>query len=392
MTGFHKFYSNVAGYRSDNPQLLQHSVSYEKGSVQTDENSTVMLPITSPNDAPQPFIPLLAPAPLAPFTNTTVPRLSGLCKLNFSAAKTMISTTAVDCWAFFAPFLANVICCPQLHATIAVLIGQTSKNSGTLALDAGEAKHCLSDLQKILAGQGANARLPKICSVGPSNFTEGSCPVKNVNDFLSVVDSSDLLAACEKVDPVNECCSQICQNAIFEAARKLAMKDGGLSGMNDISVLPSYSSRLDHCKSIVLRWLASRLDTLSAKQVLRRISNCNLNKACPLVFPDTRNVAKYCHNGVHNKTICCYAMENYIAHLQKQSFITNLQALDCAASLGLQLQAVNISKNLYSLCHIGLKDFSLQGEMFISLSAGRLFPCSCEATPENIDLLTRDNS
>ncbi|XP_058072483.1 uncharacterized GPI-anchored protein At1g61900-like isoform X2 [Magnolia sinica] len=359
----HESYCNVlhaADFRSHSPPLPRHLLLYQQGSALMEEKATVLLPDTSPNVSPQPFIPLLAPSPLASFKNNTIPRLSGLCTLNFSAVETMMSTTAVDCWAFFAPFLANVICCPQLHATLVILIGQSSKDTGTLALDVDQAKHCLADVQKILAGQGANERLQRICSIHPSNLTEGSCPVKDVNEFESVVDSSKLLAACEKVDPVNECCSQICQNAIFEAAREIALKDGGLSGMSGIRVLPGYSSRLDDCKSIVLRWLASRLDSLSAKQFLRRISNCNLNKACPLVFPDTKNVSKYCRNGIRNKTICCYAMENYISHLQKQSFITNLQALDCAASLGLQLQAVNITKNVYGLCHISLKDFSLQ--------------------------------
>lgn len=159
-----------------------------------------------------------------------------------------------------------------------ILIGQSSRDSGTLALDLAQATHCLSDVQEILKGQGANETLQTICSIYPSNLTEASCPVKDVNDFESVVDSTTLLAACEKVDPVNECCSQICQNAISDAARKIAIRDGGLSGMNDAHILPGYSSRLDDCKSIVLRWLASRLDPLPAKHVLRGISNCNLNK------------------------------------------------------------------------------------------------------------------
>nr|XP_028959144.1 uncharacterized GPI-anchored protein At1g61900-like [Malus domestica] len=53
-------------------------------------------------------------------------------------------------------------------------------------------------------------------------------------------------------------------------------------------------------------------------------------------------------------------MESYVAHLQKQSLITNLQALDCAASLGMKLRKSNIIEDVYSLCRISLKDFSLQ--------------------------------
>ncbi|XP_058094208.1 uncharacterized GPI-anchored protein At1g61900-like isoform X2 [Magnolia sinica] len=346
-------------FQSNRLQLLRQLLSSQRGSVITEEENT-LLPDNSPSKSPQPFIPLLAPSPLKPFANSSVPRLSGHCSLNFSIAERLISTTAVDCWASFAPFLANVICCPQLQATLAFLVGQSSKDTGMLALGMSHANHCMSDIEQILASRGAAENLHQICSIHPSNLTEASCPIKDIHEFESVTDTSKLLAACEKVDPVNECCRQICQNAISEAAQKIALGDGGLSGMNDVHISTEHLSRFDDCKSIVLRWLASRLDPLPATQVLRRISNCNLNKVCPLVFPNTTNVAKYCANGIDNRRDCCNAMENYISHLQKQSFITNLQALNCAALLGSQLLKVNISENLYSLCHITLKDFSLQ--------------------------------
>lgn len=324
------------------------------------EEKNIHLKDTSPSSAPQPFIPLLAPSPLAPFFNISTPKLSGRCTLNFSLVDTLISTTAVDCWDFFAPFLANVICCPQFEATLAILIGQSSKDTGLLALRSADANYCLSDVQQILGSQGANGNLQKICSIHPSNLTEGSCPVNDINGFESAVDSSKLLAACKRVDPVNECCSQICQNAIFEAARRIAFRDGDLSVMGTTSTLSEHSVRIDDCRNIVYRWLSSRLDPLSSQKVLRRISNCKINGACPLVFPDTKSVAGYCMNMIKNHTQCCNAMSNYISHLQKQSFITNLQALDCAALLGLELQKINVSTNIYSSCHITLKDFSLQ--------------------------------
>ncbi|KAF8414090.1 hypothetical protein HHK36_002089 [Tetracentron sinense] len=318
------------------------------------------LPDFPPSGAPQPFLPLVAPSPLTPFTKNRVPKLSGLCTLNFSAAESMMSMAATDCWAFFAPFLANVICCPQLEATLVILMGQSSKVTEVLALNGTHAKHCLSDVEQILAGQGANENLQKICSIHPSNLTKASCPVKDVNVFESTVDSSKLLAACGQIDPVNECCSQICQNAISEAARKIALKDYDLSSMDETHVLPEHSTKINDCKSIVLRWLARRLDPSPANKVLRGLSNCNVNRVCPLIFPDMRNVTKDCGNGISNRASCCSAMESYVSHLQKQSFITNLQALDCAALLGMRLQKVNITKNVYSLCHITLKDFSLQ--------------------------------
>ncbi|KAL5972647.1 hypothetical protein ACLOJK_039452 [Asimina triloba] len=297
------------------------------------EKENILLPDTSPKTSPQPFIPLLAPSPLKPFVNYSLPRLSGQCSLNFSAVEGLISTTAVDCWASVAPFLANVICCPQLKATLVILVGQSSKNTSMLSLNLSLANHCISDVEQILASKGAAENLHQICSIHPSNLTESSCPIKDVNEFESIVDTSKILAACEKVDAVYECCSQICQNAISEAAQKMALKDGGLSGMSDIHILTDQSSTLNDCKSIVLRWLASQLDPGPAQKVLRQISNCNLNKVCPLVFPEMGNVAKYCGNGIDNEAACCNAMDSYISHLQKQSFITNLQALDCAAVL-----------------------------------------------------------
>lgn len=82
---------------------------------------------------------------------------------------------------------------------------------------------------------------------------------------------------------------------------------------------------------------------------------------CPLTFPETSSVTRYCEKGFENKTACCIALGSYVSHLQQQSFITNVQALHCAASLGSKLQRANVTKNVYDLCHITLKDFSLQG-------------------------------
>ncbi|MQM18033.1 hypothetical protein Taro_051016 [Colocasia esculenta] len=340
--------------------MVQGFPLQEEGYILLEEKDDTFLPDTSPSRAPQPYIPLLAPSPLGPFSNNIIPKLSGLCKLKFSAAESMMRTTAIDCYQAFAPFLANVICCPQLHATLVILVGQSSKETGLLALDATHANHCLSDIQQILVSQGANSSLADICSVHPLNLTEGACPVNDVNGVESAVDSSKLLAACKKVDPVNECCSQICQNAILEAARKIALRDGGLPSADGARMLPEHFSKIDDCRNIILRWLASRLDPSSAKQVLRRISNCNINRVCPLVFPDAKTVARDCVDVIGNRTACCNTVNNFVSHLQKQSFITNLQALDCAATFGLQLQRMNISTNVYSLCHITLKDFSLQ--------------------------------
>jgi hypothetical protein len=198
--------------------------------------------------------------------------------LNFSAAESLMGITAIDCWSAFAPFLANVICCPQLEATLAILIGQSSKETNVLALNRTLAKPCLSDIEQILIGQGANDSLTQICSVHASNLTEASCPVKHVNEFENTVDTSKLLAACEVIDPVKECCAQICQSAILEAATRIALKASEILSMDGSHVLPEYSTRVIDCKGIVLRWLASKLDPSRSKKVLRGLSNCNVNQ------------------------------------------------------------------------------------------------------------------
>ncbi|QCD87923.1 hypothetical protein DEO72_LG3g2463 [Vigna unguiculata] len=330
-------------------------------------------PAFPPSTQPQPFIPLIAPSPLRPFTNNSVPKLSGLCSLNFSSAQDIMTTTATDCWTSFAPYLANVVCCPQFDAMLVTLIGQSSKYSGVLALNATHASHCLSDVQKVLVGQGANENLRKICSVNPTNLTEASCPVVSVDEFESVVDTSRLLTACRKIDPVNECCDQVCQNAIDYAARKIALND--LSTSDGNHSMPGPVARINDCKNIVVRWLASKLDPSTANSVFRGLSNCNLNKVCPLVFPSVSSVVKECGNLIHNQTACCKAIKSYVSYLQEQSFVTNLQALKCAASLGKKLQNANVSKDVYSLCHISLKDFSLQesGCLLPSLPSNAVF-------------------
>ncbi|KAK2974819.1 hypothetical protein RJ640_005603 [Escallonia rubra] len=353
------------------------SLNYLRTSVIMDKRADALLPQISPTAAPQPFLPLLAPSPLTPFTNNTVPKLSGQCILNFGKVESMISMTSVDCLAVFAPYLANVVCCPQLEATLVILIGQSSKDTNMLALNGTSAKYCLSDFEQILVGQGANDNLQKICSVRPSNLTEASCPVKDVNEFESSVDSSNLLAACGKIDLVNECCEQVCQNAISDAARKLALKAYSLLGVDGPHVGSDHTNRVSDCRSIVVRWLASKLDPAHAKEVLRGLSNCKINKVCPLVFPNMSPITKGCGNGISNQTACCNEMESYVSHLQKQSFITNLQALDCAASLGMKLQKANVTKNVYNLCRISLKDFSLQGERLeLGLLGRQLYSCT----------------
>ncbi|CAH2047954.1 unnamed protein product [Thlaspi arvense] len=325
------------------------------------------LPEISPDTSPQPFLPFIAPSPMVPYINSTIPKLSGLCSLNFTASESLIQTTSHNCWTVFAPLLANVMCCPQLDATLTIILGKASKETGLLALNRTQSTHCLSDLEQILTGKGASSQLRSICSIHSSNLTASSCPVVNVDEFESTVDTAKLLLACEKVDPVKECCEQACQNAILDAATNITLKAS--------EPLTDNSERISDCKNIVHRWLATKLDPSRAKETLRGLANCKINRVCPLVFPHMRHIGGNCSNELSNQTGCCRAMESYVSHLQKQTLITNLQALDCATSLATKLQKLNITRNIFSVCHISLKDFSLQesGCLLPSLPSDAIF-------------------
>jgi len=117
-----------------------------------------------------------------------------------------MSIIATDCWASFALYLAIVVCCPQFDAIVVIIIGQSSKYSRSLALNKTHAKHCLSDVEKIIESQGANDNLQNICSFHLENLIEFSCPVTDVDEFERTMDSSRLMVACGRTDPVNECC------------------------------------------------------------------------------------------------------------------------------------------------------------------------------------------
>lgn len=185
-------------------------------------------------------------------------------------------TTATDCWSTLAPYLANVVCCPQFDASLVVLVGQASSQSQSLALNVTHARHCLSDVKQILESQGASEELLEICSVDPSNLTESSCPVIEVNEIENSLDTSSLLASCGKIDPTIECCNQVCQNAISAAAEVLAFRHKNVTTSNGAPNLSEKS--INDCKSIILRWMASKFDPSSANRIIRVLSSCDINK------------------------------------------------------------------------------------------------------------------
>ncbi|GJT98251.1 uncharacterized GPI-anchored protein-like protein [Tanacetum coccineum] len=325
--------------------------------------SQAQSPVEGPVLDPQPVVPLLAPSPLMPFIPVGVPNLTGKCPLNFSNAESVLTTTAIDCWDSLAPYLANAVCCPQLDAVIKILIGQSSFSSGTLAVSEAHAKDCLSDIVQILEAQGSNSHLLEICSIYPSNLTQATCPMVDVTEIENTINIPKTIESCEKIDPVKECHHKVCESAIMDAAVEIASKNYSMPDMVDGLLSLERLAMIDDCKKIVIRWLASKLNTSDASKVLRGISSCTINKGtffltlsfsrfdpvCPLVFPDTKNVSKECGNTISNQTTCCNAMESYMTQLQDQSFVTNLQAFNCAYSLASTLQKANVSANVLLL-------------------------------------------
>ncbi|KAF5746067.1 hypothetical protein HS088_TW06G00232 [Tripterygium wilfordii] len=266
-----------------------------------------------------------------------------------------MSKSAVDCYDFFNPFLNNAVCCPQFRATLDILMGQSSKNTGSLVLDQEQAMICLFEVNQILYNRGTDEDVGSYCSIPPTYLAEGSCPVTHVSEFESIVNSTRLLDACRKIDPVNECCKQDCQRAILRAAIEIALKSSSAShGVR-------LSTKIKDCKNIVRRWLASKLDPSSANGVLRALTSCEINKVCPLDFPEVTDVSKECGGVISNSTSCCTAMEFYMTYLQEQTLLTDLQSVNCAISLGKKLRKANVTQNVYSLCNIKLMDFTAQG-------------------------------
>lgn len=64
----YNYYSSVIGL---------NGYQYVRGSTLMDRRLDDFLPEISPNAGPQPFLPILAPSPLQPFTNSSIPKLSG---------------------------------------------------------------------------------------------------------------------------------------------------------------------------------------------------------------------------------------------------------------------------------------------------------------------------
>ncbi|XP_059655014.1 uncharacterized GPI-anchored protein At1g61900-like [Cornus florida] len=302
--------------------------------------------------------------PLSPmypsFPTTYDPVLTGRCPVNFSAVSSIMDKTASDCSQPLAALVGNVICCPQFSSLLRIFQGYYSTNSDKLVLQSAVAKDCFKDIISILASRGSNSSIPTICSVKSSNLTGGSCPVKDVITFEKTVNTSKLLEACSTIDPLKECCRPICQPAIMEAALQISVTQSPINENKYAFGEPNRIDALNDCKGVVYSWLSKKLSLDAANTAFRILSACKVNKVCPLDFKQPSEVIKACRNVAAPSPSCCSSLNTYIAGLQKQMLITNRQAIICATVFGSMLQKAGVMTNVYELCDVDLKDFSLQ--------------------------------
>lgn len=308
-------------------------------------------------DPVEPFSPMYPS-----FPTTYEPVLTGKCPVNFSSISIIMDKTALDCSAPLALVVGNVICCPQFRSLLHIFQGQYSTISNKLVLQNSVANDCFADITSILASRGGNSTVPSICSVNSLNLTGGSCPVKDVSTFEKTVNTTKLLEACSTVDPLKECCRPICQPAITEAAVKISIEQLDVDESQNM-LGKSNSSGLDainDCKGVVYSWLSRKLSYNAANTAFRILSACKVNKVCPLDLKQPKEVTEACRNVGAPSPSCCSSLNIYIAGIQGQMLITNRQAIVCATMFGSILQKSGVMTDIYELCDVDLKDFSLQ--------------------------------
>ncbi|KAM7280562.1 hypothetical protein ACFE04_007696 [Oxalis oulophora] len=308
------------------------------------------------------------------FPVTYEPNLTGRCPVNFDSLSDIMDKTASDCSQPFAKVVGNVICCPQLGSLFHVFRGFFSRKFHELVLEKTVANDCFSDIISILASKGASTSLPAICSVTSANLTSGSCPVTDIKSFEKAVNTSKLLEACSTVDPIKECCRPICQPAIAEAALHISGTQLMINANKNAVLGPSHiDTTITDCKGMVYAYLSLKLSIDTANSAFRILSACKVNKVCPLEFKQPSEVIKACRNVAAPSPSCCSSLNTYIAGIQKQMLITNKQAIICATVFGSMLRRAGVMTNIYELCDVDLKDFSVQGCLLRSFPADLIF-------------------
>ncbi|XP_031266452.1 uncharacterized GPI-anchored protein At1g61900-like [Pistacia vera] len=294
------------------------------------------------------------------FPTTYEPNLTGRCPVNFSAMSIIMDKTATDCSQPLAALVGNVICCPQLGSLLHIFQGFYSMKSENLVLQNAVANDCFSDIISILASKGANSTIHTLCSVTSLNLTGGSCPVKDVISFEKTVNTSKLLEACSTVDPLKECCRPVCQPAIMEAALQISGSSLAINDNKNLVGGSNHVNALNDCKGVVYSYLSSKLSADVTNTAFRILSACKVNKVCPLEFKQPSEVIKACRNVAAPSPTCCSSLNTYIAGIQRQMLITNKHAIICAAFFGSMLRKGGVMTNVYELCDVDLKDFSIQ--------------------------------
>ncbi|KAH0986646.1 hypothetical protein GBA52_013823 [Prunus armeniaca] len=324
-----------------------------------------------------PHYPNPADEPLAPmyptFPTRYEPVLTGKCPVNFSTISSVMEKTASDCSQPLAALVGNVICCPQFSSLIRIFPGLDSFKPDKLVLQNSVANDCFTDIISILASRGANSTIATLCSINSSNLTGGSCPVKDISAFEKTVNTSGLLEACTTVDPLKECCRPICQLAIMDAARQISGKQLMMNENKNLVGGLNYTDTLSDCKGVVFTYLSRKLSSDAANTAFRILSACKVNKVCPLDFKQPSEVVKACRNVAAPSPSCCSSLNTYISGIQKQMLITNKQAIICATVFGSMLRKGGVMENVYELCDVDLKDFSIQGCLLKSLPSDVIF-------------------
>ncbi|XP_008788193.1 uncharacterized GPI-anchored protein At1g61900-like isoform X1 [Phoenix dactylifera] len=309
---------------------------------------------------PNPY-PVEPPSPMYPsFPDTYQPVLTGRCPMNFSSISNILDRTASDCAEPLAALIGNAICCPQVNSLMHIFLGAYNNVSNALVLHPAAADDCFSDITSILASRGANSTIPTLCSVKSSNLTGGSCPVIDAKSFEKEVNTSKLLDACSTIDPLKECCRPSCQPAIMEAALHISSGGASVVDSSNISGAVVGVDVVNDCKTVVYAWLSRKLLPEAANSAFRMLSSCKVNKVCPLKFKEPSDVINACRDLASPNPSCCNTLNAYIATLQKQMLITNRQAINCATWFGSMLQKGGVTTDIYELCSVDLKDFSLQ--------------------------------
>ncbi|GAB4859094.1 hypothetical protein Ancab_010559 [Ancistrocladus abbreviatus] len=188
----------------------------------------------------------------------------------------------------------------------------------------------------------------------------GLCPVKDVHTFEKLVNTSKLLEACSTVDPLKECCLPVCQPAIVDAALKLSAGNLTVIGGKDMIGGAVNVNAVNDCKMVVFSWISRELPSEAADAAFRALFACKTNKVCPLDFRHPSEVVKACRNVAAPSPSCCSSLKAYVDGIQKQMLVTNKQAIICAIVFASILQDAGVMTNVYQLCDVDLKDFTLQ--------------------------------